>query len=332
MPLDVAKRSVDRLVKGASAGDRVTLAFMGGEPLMNRSVLHAVTRYAAAEAAAKGVAVGFTMTTNATLFRQEDIDLFQEFRFTLTVSIDGLRETNDRLRPMRSGRGSFERAAKGINALLTRDQRSFRVFARVTVTPSNINLSETMIGLLDMGIDSIMFSPMLLSPVGKGEMQAADFDRPLEELIKCGQHWREQLGQGRVLPFANLVTTIKRIHAYEREHYPCGAGGGYMAVSAEGDLSACHRFVNDGDGDMGDVEQGVDAEKQTAWLTERHLQRQSPCTSCWARHLCAGSCHFEVLKRGRPACDYICGWLDYCLQTYVELQRHHPQALQTILN
>ena len=234
MPLDIAKRSVDRLLDETSTGDRITLAFMGGEPLMNRTVLHAVTRYAAAEASARGVAIGFTMTTNATLFRREDIDLFQEFRFTLTVSIDGLQETNDQLRPMRSGRGSFERVAKGIIDLLAQKKRSFRVFARVTVTPSNINLSATMTGLLDMGFDSIMFSPMLQSPTGKGEMLAADFDRLLDELIKCGQRWRDQLEQDQILPFANLITTIKRIHICERDQYPCGAGGGYMAVSAEG--------------------------------------------------------------------------------------------------
>jgi len=27
--------------------------------------------------------------------------------------------------------------------------------------------------------------------------------------------------------------------------YPCGAGAGYLGVSADGDLAACHRFVGD---------------------------------------------------------------------------------------
>jgi uncharacterized protein len=41
--------------------------------------------------------------------------------------------------------------------------------------------------------------------------------------------------------------------------------------------------------------------------------------SCWARYLCGGGCHHEVIARGRPACDYIRGWLHYCLGAYLRL-------------
>ena len=112
MPPDVAKDSVDRILENTSPGEKVTLAFMGGEPLTNRKTLHATTHYAAEEAAARGVSIGFTMTTNATLIRPEDIDLFQEYGFTLTISVDGIQAMNDQLRPFVSGKGSFEHVEK----------------------------------------------------------------------------------------------------------------------------------------------------------------------------------------------------------------------------
>jgi len=40
--------------------------------------------------------------------------------------------------------------------------------------------------------------------------------------------------------------------------------------------------------------------------------------------MCGGGCHHEVIHRGRPACDYIRGWLDYCLQAYVRLSAACP--------
>jgi uncharacterized protein len=55
------------------------------------------------------------------------------------------------------------------------------------------------------------------------------------------------------------------------------------------------------------------------WLTDRHVHRQEPCNACWARYLCGGGCHHEVIHRGRPACDYIRGWLHYCLGAYLRL-------------
>jgi uncharacterized protein len=176
-----------------------------------------------------------------------------------------------------------------------------------------------------------MFSPMLSAPSGKDEMLAADLDRLLDQLIRCGESFRDGLRQGRILPLSNVIKTLQRIHFYEREQYPCGAGGGYMGVSADGGLYACHRFVNDEDGRMGDVFDGVDGDRQSGWLDSRHLQNQSPCGSCWARYLCSGSCHYEAIKRGRPACDYIRGWLTYCLGLYTELTRAQPDLLKKVL-
>jgi uncharacterized protein len=331
MPPNVAKAAIDQLIDAAEPGETLTLAFMGGEPLVNRKTLHASTRYAADTAAARGIRIGFSMTTNATLLREADIALFQEYRFTLTISLDGLGATHDRLRPYRSGNGSFEKVARNVRALLAVEDRRYRVLARVTVTPENLDVPEIMTGLLDMGFDSIMFSPMLSAPSGKDEMLAADLDRLLDQLIRCGENFREGVRQGRILPISNVIKTLQRIHSYEREQYPCGAGGGYMGASADGGLYACHRFVNDDEGLMGNVFSGVDRDRQSSWLGSRHLQKQSPCGSCWARYLCSGSCHYEAIKRGRPACDYIRGWLNYCLGLYTELLQAQPDMLKNIL-
>ncbi|MES0110152.1 radical SAM protein [Mesorhizobium sp. M0013] len=331
MPPDTAKAAIDHLLREAKRGDVFTLGFMGGEPLINRATLHSSTRYAAAQAMVRGVGIGFSLTTNATLVNADDIALYQQYGFTLTVSVDGLQVTHDRLRPHRSGKGSFEKLARNLNKLFSVEPRHFRVLARVTVTPSNLDLPQTMAGLLELGFDAIMFSPMLSAPSGKEEMHSEELDALLDQLIACGRVFREALKEGRIVPFTNLLTTLQRIHRYEREEYPCGAGGGYMGVSATGGLYACHRFVDDADGLMGDVFKGVDAELQATWLEERNLERQSPCTDCWARHLCSGSCHYEVIKRGRPACDYIRGWLTYCLALYVELAREQPDMLKAIL-
>lgn len=331
MSIEVAKASVDRLFQDAPADQRITLAFMGGEPLFNRKALHETTAYAVEKARQLGREVAFTITTNATLIRPEDIALFQEHRFTVTVSIDGIGKSNDSLRPYISGKGSFERVKEKLQQLLSVHNRSFQVLGRVTVTPKNLNLVETFQGLLELGMDSVQFSPMLKSPTGKEEMAREDFNVLLEQLMACGEQFRQGFLNRQLLPLKNVLSTLGRIHNYQREMYPCGAGGGYMGVSAEGELYACHRFVNDDDGHMGDLENGVDPAKQGQWLKDRHLQAQGACNSCWARHLCSGSCHHEVIKRGRPACDYIRGWLHYCLGLYVDLMEADPVGLRLLL-
>ena len=331
MELDIAKQSVDTLLTEAEKGGNITLAFMGGEPLFNRSTLHDVTKYAAQKAVSSNVGISFAITTNGTLIREEDIDLFQEYKFTVTLSIDGLEDDNNALRPYISGKGSFDKVKKNVQLLVEHPNRQFMLLARITVTPKNLNLEKTMKGLFDMGFDSIKFSPMLKSPTGKEEMNTADFDALLEQMTACGEYFKAGLEKGDFYPVSNIISTLKRIHIFHREQYPCGAGGGYMGVSAEGDLYACHRFVNDDDGHLGDVKTGVDHDKQEVWLKDRHLSAQGACTTCWARYMCSGSCHHEVIKRGRPACDYIRGWLHYCLGLYADLLISNPEKLNGIL-
>ena len=154
----------------------------------------------------------------------------------------------------------------------------------------------------------------------------------LAEMVACGELFEQRLADGEVLPFANLVGTLQRIHQGAHDEYPCGAGGSYLGTSAEGRFYACHRFVGDERAGMGDVETGVDPMKQARWLASRNVRFQEPCRTCWARHLCGGGCHYEVINRGRTACDYIRGWLHYCVGAYVRLLEHQPLRLRQILD
>ena len=77
---------------------------------------------------------------------------------------------------------------------------------------------------------------------------------------------------------------------------------------------------------MGSLDDGIDTSRQADWLATRHVHRQEPCRSCWARYLCGGGCHHEVIGRGRPACDYIRGWLHYCLEAYLRLSAEPEMA------
>jgi uncharacterized protein len=318
MELTEAFRAVDLLVNAAEPGARLNLAFLGGEPLVNRKVLRAATERAAEMALGRDARITFSITTNGTLLSEDDARFFEEHGFAVTISIDGPREVHDALRPFKGGAGSYDAVMKRVEPLL-RIQRQMQVSARVTVTPKNLLLRRTLDTLVAAGFHSVGFSPMLSAPTGDGEMQAEDLEVMLAEMIDCGQEFERASCSGRRYPFANMTNAMREIHRGTHRPYPCGAGAGYLGVSAEGELSACHRFVGDQDGAMGSLADGIDPGRQVEWLATRHVHRQEPCRSCWARYLCGGGCHHEVIHRGRPACDYIRGWLHYCLEAYLRL-------------
>jgi uncharacterized protein len=330
MDAEVALRAVDRLVGNAEPGATVQLAFLGGEPLANRAALRATTEHAARLAAARGVSIGFAVTTNGTLLRPDDGEFFDRHGFAVTVSLDGVGAVHDRLRRARSGRPTYDRIMARVVPLLAARRAKMQVSVRVTVTPMNLRLLDTLEAFLELGFDSVGFSPMLSSPTSVGEMQEADLDVMLDEMLACARRFEQRVLEGEEYPFLNLVTALREIHRGTHRPYPCGAGAGYFGASADGDLFACHRFVGDAKRRMGDVERGIDPDRQRRWLGERHVDRQEPCGDCWARYLCGGGCHHEVLKRGRPACDYVRGWLDGCLRVYARVSEHRPDYLASI--
>lgn len=323
MGWNVAKRAIDQLIAGTVPGGGVKIAFMGGEPMVARDLIRRSVAYANERGATRAVQVGYSLTTNGTLIAPEDAEFFARHRFAVTVSLDGGREANDRLRPDKVGKGSFDRVAQRIAPLLERRDR-IQLGARVTVTPLNLDVPKVVDDIGALGFASVGVSPMISSPTGKGSLAGQDFARLLDAMTSCGDAWFDAVSAGRDHPFANLATVLGELHRGQPRSHGCGAARDYLAVDAEGAYSACHRFVKDPLGAMGTLETGADDAARAAFLDERTVERQTPCQSCWARRLCGGGCHQEVLHAGRPACDFVRGWLDYGLRSYKKMMVARP--------
>ena len=324
MPLEEALRAVDLLLGGVNRGDTVSLSFLGGEPLLNRPVLRAATQRAALLASRNGVNLSLSITTNGTLVTPEDGAFFEEHGFAVTASLDGIGSVHDRQRPFRNGQGTYARIVDRIEPLL-RMQRRMQVSARMTATPDSADsVKPNVDALIDLGFHSVGVSPMLASPNGNGEMGQNHLAQLLDSMKACGRAFEAAVVRGARYPFLNSMNAMKEIHRGACRSHPCGAGISYFGVSAEGNLFACHRFVNDPSAAFGTTAAGMDPDRALGWSLQRQVDYQSPCSTCWARYLCGGGCHHEVLRRGRPACDFIRGWLEYCLAAYVRLRAFQP--------
>ncbi len=324
MKATLAEQAVDRLLEGLEPGQDAVVGYMGGEPFLNRDLIHHVTRYASEVAAARGVRARFSVTTNATLLTDADVDLLTSFPFTVAVSIDGDRASNDRQRRLRIGGSAYQRAVSGLKKLTEGEKRPRHLSIRATVTPHSRGLPTMLEAMLDLGADEVGFSPVLVAPNPKDQFSEDDFSWFLDEMIQCGKRCRDSIIERRRYPFSNFETAMHEIARGSHRPYACGAAAGYASVSAEGRLFACHRTIDDPNFLIGNIADGPDDQARRKFLAERHVLAQEPCNSCWARFLCGGGCHHEVVARGRPGCDYIRGWLDFCLSTYCELSSRRP--------
>lgn len=323
MSLETAFKAIDLLLKDCPEGGKAQLTFLGGEPLMNRQAIREAVIYAETIAKQRNIRVNYSITTNGTLVTESDAVFFEEYGFSVTISLDGIGKDHDLNRPMKGGKGSYDRIIQNIRPLLSL-QKKMQVSARVTVTPENTNLPDVLDEFIHMGFHGVGFSPLLRSSNGQNEMNQEQLSVMLENMIACGLNFEKNVLAGKRYPFLNMVNALKEISKGTHRPYPCGAGAGYMGVSADEDLFACHRFVNEDVGKMGDLNKGIQPELQNNWLASRHVNTQEPCSQCWARYLCGGGCHHEVIEKGRPACDYIRSWLFYTIQANERLSRLKP--------
>ena len=253
MPLETALAAVDLLLGERQPGERVNLAFLGGEPLVNRAVLRAATEHAAARSRAarrRRRLLDHHQRHAADAGRRRDF--FEQHGFAVTVSLDGVGATHDALRPFKGGpRQLRSRSSRSVAPLLAR-QRRMQVSARVTVTPRNLACARRSTTSSRSGSTASASRRCCASPPARGEMAG---ERPgatmLEQMIDCGASSSSRAPAGGAIPSPTWSTRCARSTAARTGRIRAAPARGYLGVSADGELVACHRFVGDEAGAMG---------------------------------------------------------------------------------
>jgi uncharacterized protein len=326
MSQEIARSSIDQIL-GSNRGGRVTVGFIGGEPFLNRKLVYWAVEYATNRAREFGVKIGFSVTTNGTLLNPEDLELLRAHTFAVSISLDGGAEANNRERKAFNGKGVFEDAIERLKPFLESPGRA-RIAARATVTRHDMRILERIVALFNVGFREVGVSPLRTSPAAGLALKQEDWGTLFDEMVRAAEADLEELPQRGNLRFSNLAVALKQIHAGYSKPLPCGSATNYVSVSARGEYFTCHRTVDDPRYALGDVSSGLLAQPRIDFLRARHVDLQEPCRLCWARYLCGGGCHAEVLSAGRSGCDYIRAWLEYCLRTYDRVLRQCPQFFE----
>jgi uncharacterized protein len=329
-----ARQSVDFMFAESGESPNVNLTFFGGETLMNFKVLQSALAYARERGAVLKKDVAASLTTNATLLREEVIDWIVANDVGVTVSIDGGREQQDRFRTFSNGMGSYDLILPKIKELLARHRRR-PVGARVTLTGQNLDVTSIYRHLFEeIGFYEVGFAPVTTSWRRDYAIQEDGFAAMLGQFQSLAAEYLEYALSGRRHGFSNVRDTLEEIHKGMSKAYPCGAGLGLMGVATDGDVALCHRFAGSDEHKLGSVFDGVDRARQDDYLTRHHIANKTDCATCWARPLCAGGCYHEAHTRYGSTeqpnlhyCDWIRSWTDTCLQVYGTLAEKKPEFL-----
>ncbi|MDE7351473.1 MAG: thioether cross-link-forming SCIFF peptide maturase [Acetatifactor sp.] len=289
MSFDVGKKALDFLVE--HSGNRVNLEvdFFGGEPLMNWQVVKELVAYGRSLEKPRGKKFRFTLTTNGVLLDDEILEFANREMDNIVLSIDGRKEVHDRMRPFRGGQGSYDSVVpKFIKTAESRGQKKY--YVRGTYTHDNLDFSEDVLHLADLGFQQISVEPVVAEASDPYAITEADLPVLKEEYDKLAMEMTRRRREGRGFNFFHFMIDLEGGPCVAKRLSGCGSGTEYLAVTPWGDLYPCHQFVGNEKFLMGNVEKGIVREDLREQFKCCNVYAKDKCRKCFAKFYCSGGC------------------------------------------
>ncbi len=289
MSFEVGKKALDFLV--ANSGNRVNLEvdFFGGEPLMNWQVVKDLVAYGRSLEEAHNKKFRFTLTTNGVLLNDEILEFANKEMANIVLSIDGRKEVHDKMRPFRGGQGSYDLIVPKFKKVAeSRDQMNY--YVRGTFTHNNLDFSQDVLHLADLGFHQISVEPVVAPPEEDYAIREEDLPFLKNEYDRLAKAILERAKKGQKFNFFHFMIDLQGGPCVAKRLSGCGSGTEYLAVTPWGDFYPCHQFVGQEKFLMGNVDTGI---TNTAIRDEFkccNVYAKEACKKCFAKFYCSGGC------------------------------------------
>ena len=289
MSYEVGKAALDFLI--AESGNRRNLEvdFFGGEPLLNFEVVKKLVAYGREQEKLHNKNFRFTLTTNGVLLNDEIMEFANREMANVVLSIDGRKEVNDRMRPFRKGAGSYDLIVPKFQKFAeSRNQEKY--YVRGTFTHNNLDFSEDVLHLADLGFQQISVEPVVAKPTESYALKEEDLPKLFEEYDKLAVEMIKRRKENRGFHFFHFMIDLEGGPCVAKRLSGCGSGTEYLAVTPWGDLYPCHQFVGNEEFLMGNVTEGIKSKELQEEFKHCNVYAKEKCRNCFAKFYCSGGC------------------------------------------
>ena len=354
MELPTAYAGIDYLIANSSQSDSAAVTFYGGEPLLRFPFIQSCVEYA--RKISKGKTVRFSITSNATLITPEIAQFLKKEGFGVNVSIDGPKNVHDSYRVDINGKGTFERAIRGLKLLVDAygDKAKEKMQLRMVYAPPfSEEKLNAIAGMWDEypWIQGIIPSITYPHPGSVPPEMAAKPETFMEDKSMMDWAYEKYLAdytsKKESHPLIKGMVVQALIRTFKRPLYSDSMSEIYLNgcclpavrkvfLSVNGDYFLCER-VNNLAPVLGNVETGIDYEQMKRIFVQEYSEKSlQDCASCWAHRLCA-SCYVDGfsngyfdLKKKRIRCRAHMYTAEKGLELFTTLLKIDPEGLNYI--
>jgi len=289
MTYEVGKKALDFLVANSGSRKNLEVDFFGGEPLMNWEVVKQLVEYGRSIEKENGKLFRFTLTTNGILLNDDILEFANKEMANIVCSIDGRKEVNDKMRPLRGGQGSYDIILPKFKLVAkTREQSQY--YVRGTYTHHNLDFAQDVLHLMDEGFEQISVEPVVAEPTEDYALTEADVPYLLEQYDFLADEIIKRRKEGKFVNFFHFMIDLEGGPCVAKRLSGCGSGSEYLAVTPWGDLYPCHQFVGKEDFLMGNVDEGVVRTDIRDSFKSCNVYTKEKCRECFAKFYCSGGC------------------------------------------
>ncbi|HAF25772.1 MAG TPA: thioether cross-link-forming SCIFF peptide maturase [Lachnospiraceae bacterium] len=289
MSLETGKKALDFLVENSGSRRNLEVDFFGGEPLLNWEVVKKLVKYGRSIEKEHNKNFRFTLTTNGVLLNDEVLDFVNKEMGNIVLSVDGRKEIHDKMRPTRSGAGSYDVIIpKFIKTAESRGQMNY--YVRGTYTRYNTDFAKDVLSLADLGFKQISVEPVVADPKEDYALREEDIDTLCKQYDILAREMLKREDEGRGFNFFHFMIDLEGGPCVYKRLSGCGSGTEYLAVTPSGELYPCHQFVGEESFLLGNVDEGITNKELCEKFKKCNVYEKKECGDCFAKFYCSGGC------------------------------------------
>nr|WP_283250632.1 thioether cross-link-forming SCIFF peptide maturase [Roseburia hominis] len=289
MSFEVGKKALDFLIANSGNRRNLEVDFFGGEPLMNWQVVKDLVAYGREQEKLHDKKFRFTLTTNGVLLNDEVMEFCNREMGNVVLSIDGRKEVHDKMRPFRKGAGSYDLIVPKFQQF-AESRHQDKYYVRGTFTHYNLDFSEDVLHLADLGFKQISVEPVVAEPKEPYAIREEDLPKLFEEYDKLAVEMIRHHKSGEDFNFFHFMIDLEGGPCVAKRLSGCGSGTEYLAVTPWGDFYPCHQFVGNEKFLLGNVDAGILNTDIRDEFKCCNVYAKEKCRKCFARFYCSGGC------------------------------------------
>ena len=304
----------------AIGASRLVLTFFGGEPLLNLPAMFYLAERLHTWCGEHGVEILINIITNGLLLTRELVDRMNAYGLNgVKITLDGDRDTHNRMRPLRGGQGTFDKIIANV--------RDVAPLTKIAVGGNfDVDTADAYPALLEFlsaqqfadRLTKVTFKPVIRDrPATKGliPLTAVNGDgKPLNGACMTSAG----TGVSRVCDTCNFVDEkMAFLRDETKKHGFATADGVHMGpceihkehahtVGPDGSLFACPGFAGEALQSIGHIDGRQDEYRTQAQRNFERLSAWRACADCAFIPVCAGGCtvaaHNELGDMHAPNC------------------------------